>query len=270
MKDFKLGIQLYTVRDFMEKDFFGTLEKVKKMGYEGVEFAGLYGYSPAQVKKMCEEVGLVPISAHIPFVEMLENPEILRDYKEIGCEFVVMPYLEEEYRPGEEKFATVISGVDMLAKKAKELGLKMCYHNHDFEFTKIGGKYAIDIIYDTISAELLQPQFDTCWVKVAGENPADYIRKYAGRQEILHLKDYVGEQTENMYELIGLDEGSIKEESDSFELRPVGSGCQNFPEILTAAKQAKIRWVIVEQDRPSLGLDAMQCAQKSCEYLNNL
>lgn len=63
---FPVAVQVYSVRDFAEKDFRGTLQKIKDMGYDGVEFAGLYGNSPADVKKMCEEIGLVPISAHVP------------------------------------------------------------------------------------------------------------------------------------------------------------------------------------------------------------
>ena len=73
MAKFKIGLQLYSVREDMQKDFEGTLKKVKEMGYDGVEFAGLYGKTAAEVKAICKEVGLVPISAHIPFVDMIKN-----------------------------------------------------------------------------------------------------------------------------------------------------------------------------------------------------
>lgn len=270
MNDFKVALQLFSVRQDLETDFEGTLKTVKSFGYDGVEFAGLYGKSAAEVKNMCEEIGLTPISAHITFVDMLKNPDILKIYKEIGCSYVVIPYLEEGYRPGEPKFADVIKGAKMLGNKANELGMKLCYHNHDFEFDKIGEEYAIDVIYKEVSADLLQPEFDTCWVKVSGENPEDYIRKYAGRQEILHLKDYVGSKTENMYSLIGIDENEKKDTGGKFEFRPVGYGCQNFPEILKAAKEVDIKWVVVEQDSPSMAKTPMECAQMSVNYLNSL
>ncbi len=264
---FPVALQLYSVRDEAAADFVGTLSKVKEMGYDGVEFAGLYGYSPLEVKKMCEEIGLVPVSAHIPFVDMMENLEILKDYREIGCEFAVIPYLTEEYRPGQPKFAEVIEGAKFLAKKAAEVGLKLCYHNHDFEFVKVDGEYAIDILYREVPE--LMPQFDCCWVKVGGEEPVDYIRKYAGRQEILHLKDYVGSKSENMYELIGIDEGGKKTDGP-FEFRPVGYGVQNFPEILVAAEKVGIKWVVVEQDRPSMEKTPLECARMSVEYLKSI
>ena len=267
---FPIALQLYSVRDDMAADFEGTLKKVKALGYDGVEFAGLYGHTAAEVKKMCQELGLNPISAHVPFVDMMANPNLLETYAEIGCEFVVIPYLTEEYRPGAEKFQEVIDGARMLGEKAKALGMQLAYHNHDFEFVKLDGEYALDILYKEVPADLLQPQIDTCWVNVGGENPAEYIRKYAGRIEILHLKDFAGQKSENMYALIGIDDDKKKEASGEFEFRPVGMGVQNFPAILDAAEQSGIRWVVVEQDNPSMGKTPLECAEASIQYLKTL
>lgn len=268
MINFPIALQLYSVRDDMSKDFEGTLKKVKELGYDGVEFAGLYGNSPEKVKELCDKVGLTPISAHVPFVDMINNPDIIKDYKKIGCDYVVIPYLTEEYRIGSPKFNEVIEGAKMLAVKAAEQGMKLCYHNHDFEFVKVDGEYAIDILYREVPE--LSPQFDTCWVNVGGENPAEYVRKYKGREEILHLKDFVGKRSENMYALIGIDENEKKDTAGEFELRPVGKGVQNFPEILKAAEEVGIKWVVVEQDNPSMGLTPIECAETSINYLKSL
>ena len=267
---FPIAIQLYSVRDDMAADFEGTLKKVKALGYDAVEFAGLYGKSAAEVKKLCEEIGLVPLSAHVPFIDMMNDLSLLDVYAEIGCKFVVIPYLTEEYRPGNEKFADVIEGAKVLGKKANELGMKLCYHNHDFEFVKVDGEYALDILYKEVSADLLQTELDTCWVNVGGENPAEYLRKYAGRAEILHLKDFVGCKSENMYALIGIDEDEKKETGGKFEFRPVGSGVQNFPAILAAAEESGVEWVVVEQDMPSMDKTPMECAEMSINYLKSL
>ena len=270
MYDFPIALQLYSVRDDMAADFEGTLKKVKALGYDGVEFAGLYGKSAAEIKKMCDEIGLVPISAHVPFVEMINDPDLLKTYSEIGCKYVVIPYLTEEYRPGADKFGEVIEGAKMLGKKANELGMKLCYHNHDFEFVKINGEYALDILYKEVPADLLSPQLDTCWVNVGGENPSDYIRKYAGRIEIVHLKDFTGGKSENMYALIGIDDDKKKEASGVFEFRPVGYGLQNFPAILDASKEVGAKWVVVEQDSPSMGKTPLECAEMSINYLKKI
>ena len=267
---FPIAVQLYSVRDDLANDFEGTLKKVKEMGYDGVEFAGLYGKSAEEVRAICDELGLIPISAHVPFVDMIANPDLIKTYAEIGCEFVVIPYLTEEYRPGQPKFSEVIEGARVLGEKANELGLKLAYHNHDFEFDKIDGKYALDILYSEVPASLLQTQLDTCWVNVGGENPAEYIRKYKGRCEIVHLKDFVGGKSENMYALIGIDEDEQKDAKGKFEFRPVGSGVQNFPEILKACEECGTRWVVVEQDQATMGLTPLESIEKGINYLKSL
>lgn len=268
MLKFPVALQLYSVRDDMKADFKGTLKRVKELGYDGVEFAGLHGYSPKEVKEMCEEIGLVPISAHVAYKEMIENPNIFKEYKEIGCEFVAIPSTPTGYRPGEEGFAEFMESVKGIVEQAAKDGIKLCYHNHDFEFAKVDGEYGMDIFYKEIPN--IMPQFDCCWIRVAGENPAQYIRKYAGREEILHLKDYVGSKAENMYALIGVDENEKKETKGEFEFRPVGSGVQNFPEILAAAEEIGIKWVVVEQDQPSMEKTPMECAEMSVKYLKSL
>ena len=189
--NFPIGLQLYSVREDLEKDFEGTLRKVKALGYDAVEFAGLFGHGAEEVRNLCKEIGLIPLSAHVPFVDMMNDPDgVLKVYADIGCKFVVIPYLTEEYRPGQPKFQEVIDGAKLLGKKAKELGMQLCYHNHDFEFVKLNGEYALDILYKEVPADILETEVDTCWVKVAGEDPGAYLRKYTGRAHIVHLKDF--------------------------------------------------------------------------------
>lgn len=266
-----IAVQVYSVRDDASADLYGTLKKIKEMGYDGVEFAGLYGNKPEDIKAWCEEIGLVPVSAHVPFVDMLKNPvPVLSDYAKIGCKYVALPYLMDEHRPGHPNFPYVIEFVRTIGKVAKSLGLTLLYHNHDFEFRKIGDndEYGLDVLYKEIPTDLLQTELDTCWVHVGGEDPAAYIRKYSGRSPIVHLKDYFGKKSEGMYELIGLDNVTHRR-PEGFELRPVGSGIQDFPAILEAAKDADTEWVVVEQDKPSMDLTPMECIEKSINYLKS-
>ena len=265
-----VAVQVYSVRDNAKENLRATLEQIKKIGYDGVEFAGLYGNSPEDIKAMCDEIGLVPISAHVPYLDMIKDPEgVLSQYATIGCRFVAVPYLTEEYRPGQDKFAEVIENVKMLGAVAKKLGMQLLYHNHDFEFLKLDGKYALDILYDEVPADLLQTELDVCWVNVGGEVPADYIRKYSGRAPVVHLKDFYGEKSEDMYELIGIDKAAPKRPGN-FEFRPVGSGVNDFPAILAAAEDAGAQWVVVEQDKATMGLTPMESITKSREYLRTL
>lgn len=264
-----VALQLYSIRSIAQVDFKAALKAAKDMGYDAVEFAGLYGNSAKDVKQMCEDLGITPISAHVPYRDMLANPDLLADYAALGCNFVAIPYLSEEDRPGTEGFAAVIENAKMLGRRAKELGMRLLYHNHDFEFVKIDGKYALDILYDEVPAEYLATELDTCWVRVGGEDPVKYVDKYAGRAPIVHLKDYVGGKTDSMYELIGIDKKANADEK-KFEFRPVGSGVQDFPSILAASKRAGAEWVVVEQDKPSEGMTDVECAAQSRAYLKSL
>ena len=147
MKD-KIALQVYSVRDDLQADFFGTLKKVKEMGYAGVEFAGLYGNDPVEIKKFCEEIGLVPLSAHVPFAAFQEDLEgTIECYKKLGVQYIAIPYLTEEYRPGQEGFNEVIRMAKLIGEAAGKAGMVLQYHNHDFEFDKIDGEYALDILY---------------------------------------------------------------------------------------------------------------------------
>jgi len=270
MKKFPVAIQVYSVRDYAEKDLKGTLQALRDMGYDGVEFAGLYGNDPEDVKKMTEEIGLTPISAHVPIDELLSDiPAVVAKYKTIGCKYIAIPWLGEDRRPGNARYAETLDAIVEIAKEAKKQGIVLLYHNHDFEFVRVdGGDYALDVMYDNIPADLLQTELDTCWVNVGGEDPAAYVLKYSDRAPIVHLKDFIGEKSDNMYELIGDDTAVAK--PSKFELRPVGSGKQNFPAIIDACEKAGTSWLVVEQDSPSEGNSSVECAKRSREYLKSI
>ncbi|MBR5541187.1 MAG: sugar phosphate isomerase/epimerase [Bacteroides sp.] len=268
-----IGLQLYSVRDDMAKDFKGTLQKVKEMGYDGVEFAGLFDNSPADVKAMCAEIGLNPISAHVPLADMLADiDKVIADYKAIGCEYIVVPYVTEERRPGGELFLQMVEEIRTIGQKCKEAGLTLLYHNHDFEFAKTeSGEFGLDYLYANVPADLLQTELDQCWVKYAGQDPVEYLKKYDGRSPVVHLKDYYasGEQKDDPYALIGLNEGE-KKENKAFEFRPLGYGVQDVPAIVKTAKEVGSKWLIVEQDQPSMGKTPMECVALSMETMKTI
>lgn len=265
-----IGLQLYSIRDDMAKDFKGTLQKVKDMGYDGVEFAGLYDNTPEQVKAMCDEIGLNPISAHVPLADMLADiDKVIADYKAVGCQYIVVPYVTEERRPNGELFMQMVEEIRTIGQKVKDAGMTLLYHNHDFEFTKLeNGQYGLDYLYANVPADLLQTELDECWVKYSGEDPVAYLKKYAGRSPLVHVKDFYaeGKQEGDPYALIGLNEGEQKK-AGTFEFRPLGEGLQDVPAIIAAAEEVGSKWLIVEQDDPSMGKTPMECVKMSIDYL---
>ncbi len=268
-----VAVQLYSVRDAMEADFYGTIRKMKELGYDGVEFAGLFGEEPEKIRDFCNEIDIIPISAHVPYYDMLADPEkVLADYAVIGCKYVAVPYLTEECRPGTDGFGATVEGIRKIAEAAKKLGIQLLYHNHDFEFVKLDGEYALDVLYSTIPADLLKTEIDTCWVNVAGVNPSEYIEKYSGRSPVVHLKDFKksGKSGGALYKLIGIDDKEEQADEDAFTFMPVGYGFQDIPAILASSVKAGAEWVVVEQDNPAKGDTPLNSVKLSREYLTSL
>lgn len=268
----KVAIQLYSVRNEAEKDFCSTVKALKQMGYDGVELAGLYGKEPKELGEILEQVGLCPVSAHVPFAEMRADiKKVLSDYKAVGVRHIAVPYLVESDRPESGDFDKTVEDISRFAAMAKEQGITLSYHNHDFEFvvTK-SGEYALDFMYRVIPQELLCAELDTCWIKVAGEDPVAYLKKYASRSPLLHLKDYAGKKSGKMYGLIGLKQDQDTGAAGDFEFRPLGQGVQEMGSIVKAAEDCGVEWIIYEQDEPTKGMTSMECADVSRKWLKNI
>lgn len=268
----KIGYQLYSARDDAQKDLPGTLKAIKDMGYDGIELAGLYGHTAAEFKDALDEAGLIAISAHVPLAEIEADMfKTIADYKLLGCEYIAVPYTDNDCRPGGKFFARTIKNICKFGRLCREAGIRLLYHNHDFEFIDFSGMLALDFLYAAIDEDTLQTEIDTCWVKYAGQDPAAYVLKYSGRAPIVHLKDYVGVKSgdKNPYALIGMEDDSAKAGEIEFEFRPVGYGCQNFVDVCEASVKAGAGWMIVEQDA-SVGREPLEAAKLSREYLRSI
>lgn len=275
MSKLPVGIQVYGLRDELEntpENFKNVMQQIKDMGYDGVELAGLYGLKPEYIRDTLNEIGLVPISAHVPLVDMMADAQkVADDYSIIGVKYVVVPYLPEEYRHNTPGYAAVIEAMKEIGKVMKDNGLKLLYHNHDFEFVELpDGTLGFDDIYTKIPSDLLMVEPDTCWIKVAGQDPAGYIKKYGSRCEIVHLKDFIKEgNPKNLYKLIGIETEEAAEDTGIFEFRPVGFGQMIWEPILNTAQEAGSKWVVVEQDE-HYDITCLEAARRSREYLKIL
>lgn len=263
-----ISLQLYSVRDALEQDFLGTLKAVKEMGYDGVELFGLNGKTVEEMKSLLAEAGLTTNSSHVGVDELMTDTEqTMANYKALGCEYVVIPWMTHGSR--NQKLEKNLTTIRYLAEEAKKAGMTLLYHNHDFEFKQTDGKPALDIIYDSIPAELLKTEIDTCWVKFAGVEPCAYLRKYIGRSPLVHLKDFYKDEADDSvpYDLIGAE--STAKKPSSFEFRPLGLGVQDVPALLEASKEIGADWVVVEQDQ-SVGRSSLEAVKISIDYLRSL
>ncbi len=265
-----IGYQLYSARAEAEKDLDGVLSALSQMGYDGVEFAGLYGLTAAEIKAKLQKHNLKAVSAHVPLAAIQADMDgVIATYKEIGCEYIAVPYLDDETRPGTPKFASVLRTIYCFGQKCKAAGITLLYHNHDFEFVTVSGEYGLDFIYDAIPADLLNVEPDVCWIKYAGLNPCEYIKKYTGRVPVVHLKDYVGQKSDRPpYALIGID--SPAQDGDiPFRFTPFGHGSQDAPAVAEAGIAAGAKWFIVEQDE-SVERTPLEAAQMSIDTLKKI
>jgi len=263
-----IALQIYSVRTDAENDTEGTFRALRSMGYDGAEFAGLYGRTAKEFAGVVARSGLEPVSAHVGIAELRADiHKVINDYREIGCKHIAVPWLAEEDRPGSSGWEKTVADIKRFGEILRDNDITLSYHNHDFEFkTDENGEYHLDILYKTVPAELLKVELDTCWARVGGADPAEYLLKYSGRCPLVHLKDYVGEKSDDMYALIGADENE-KKEHKAFEYRSVGDGVQDFKKICAAAEKAGAEWFIVEQDEPTPGKTRLECAKMSVDQL---
>ena len=255
---FPVAIQLYGMRRELAADFEGTLKKIAEMGYQGVEFAGLCDHSYEEVKEICARVGLVPVSGHVQVRFIEADPAIPAGYATLGTRYLAIP----GHQWGDDKdFETSMTRFRAACEAVRATGSRMHYHNHANEiYCKIGDKYQLDAIFDAIPADLLGCEFDVGWLTVAGEDPAEWIRRYAGRVPMLHMKDFYFAES---------GKAAGKNPADLADAT-LGRGRLDVPAVLEAAKTSGVEWLIVEFDEPEAGMTAFECAKESYDYLASL
>jgi sugar phosphate isomerase/epimerase len=214
MAKIPVALQLYTVRDQLSKDFVGTLRKVKKIGYDYVQLTGALPYDAPKTKEIQLQADL---NKWVDFC------------KTVGTDDLVWPYLGEQDRKTKQDWLRMAGVMDALGARCKEQDMRLSYHNHSFEFVKFDGTYALDLLYENTQPDHLYAEIDTYWVQHGGEDPAAYIRKYSGRQTILHIKDMLDDAARSFAE--------------------IGNGILDWKAIHKAAQQAGVQYYAVEQDR---------------------
>ncbi|NLC33546.1 MAG: sugar phosphate isomerase/epimerase, partial [Clostridiales bacterium] len=231
-------------------------------GYEGVEFAGFFGHSAQDVKEMLELHHLTAVSSHVSIESLRDDPfGVISYHQKLGCKFIAIPYLNQEERPGTQGFAELIASIYFIGNLCKKAGIQLLYHNHDFEFEPFSGGYGLDFLYSAVPADILQTEIDTCWVKYAGLDPAEYLLKYMDRATLVHIKDFVGYKGEKPPTHLIKQQKDPEADIAEFSYRPLGYGIQDLPSIIHSAIQVGAIWLIIEQDdspdRPPLEASAI-------------
>jgi len=243
-KSFNLALQLYTIRDAMEKDVVLALTQVAKAGYTKIELASyasgkFYGFAPAEFKKICADLGLNPFSSHTQVEAKgitLDNAnQMADDHAALGVQYCIQPWVVEEAR-NISSFQKMVEDLNKVGKIMKDKGIQFGYHNHNFEFATIDGKVPyFDILMAGFDKDLITMEIDLFWTIKAGHNPVDIFNKYPGRFQIFHLKDAYTKEAPFFI-------------PKSVDMAPVGAGITDFKAILAAKDVAGMKHMVVEQD----------------------
>ncbi len=262
----RVGLQLYTVRDLMKKDFEGTIAKVAQVGYKEVEFAGYFGESPADVRKILDTNKLASPSEHVPYDTVEKKwPETLEAAHTIGQTFVVCPWIEVSQRKEADGWKRAAELFNRAGEEAQKAGIQFAYHNHAFEFEPsqaLGGKLPYDFLLAETDPKLVKLEMDLCWITVGGHDPLEYFNRYPGRFPLVHVKDWSTKGPGgNDYG------GATGAASKPGHIVDPGQGEVDFKRVFAQSGKAGIQHYFVENDEPKSPLDDLKI---SYDYLAKL
>ncbi len=261
VKNKKVGVQLYTVRDLIAKDAKGTIKQVAGLGYSEVENFGyngkFFGMTAAEYKNFLSDVGLKAASGHymygnfgnrqVPGTIVYGWEKAVEDAKAIGQDYMVVAYLMPNERKSLDDYKKIAEDLNKAGETCKKAGIQLCYHNHDFEFEQVNGQLPMDILTQQTDANLVKIELDLYWATRAGQNPIQFFNQHKGRVALWHVKDMDKTEKKNFTE--------------------VGNGIIDFATIFQQAKLSGMKHFFVEQDVcPGNPLDSIK---QSISYIQS-
>ncbi|MGO8759227.1 MAG: sugar phosphate isomerase/epimerase family protein [Terracidiphilus sp.] len=234
--DRTLGVQLYTVRDLIEKDLPGTLAAIRRIGYRTVETIwSQYSIPARDLRRTILDAGLTAPSGHFGYDDLGSR----FDYaKELGLKCMVCSLIPRAIAISADGYKRVAAQYNEWGAQASKLGLRFAFHNHNLEFVEYSGVTGLDILIANTDSNLVEWEMDCYWVAQAGHDPAEMLRKYGSRVQSLHLKD----RKPNAPVSFDLGPGSA-------HFAEVGAGTLDWPLILRLAAENHISSLYVEQDQ---------------------
>jgi len=254
-----IGLQLYSLRDIIKNDIRGILSKVAAIGYKEVETFGYtakdgyWGLDAKTFAAALKQHGLTAPSGHYEMDHFIDGTsgDILKSYVEaanvIGSEYVTVPYLQPPLRKTEDQFKKIAEKLNEAANICKAGGIKLAYHNHDFEFTKFGNTTGYEILLNGTDKNLVDFELDLYWVNKVGIDPLTLFKANPGRFTMWHIKD--------------MDKNNHEVNAE------VGQGAVNFKSIFTGAQTAGVKHYFVEHEfnyKPN----ELGSIQTSFDYVN--
>lgn len=245
----RIGMQLYTVRRELEKEFEGTLAQVAALGYKEVEFAGYFGHKPEEVKTILKRLKLDAPAAHVQLSELRGDLRPLIDAAHtIGHKYLLVAWLPPEERRTLDNYRRLADLYNEAGARMQREGVQFAYHNHDFEFVPLEGKIPYDLLLERTDPSIVKLEMDLYWTVKGGAKPVEYFERHPGRFHLLHVKD--------------MDSTPRRFFAD------VGRGVIDFKPIFARSRAAGVRHYFVENDEPSGS--PFESLRVSFDYLRRL
>ena len=248
MRTDQISLQLYTVREHTAHDMPATLRRLADIGYTAVELAGFGGLSARDLHVVLDDLGLRASGAHVPLDAWDSDPaSVIADMHAIGSAHAVVPMAPPERRGDADSVSRLAEAFNRWGGLCRAEGITFSYHNHDFEFARLGETTMWDVLVRETDPALVHLELDLYWIKYGGADPEAVLRDVGDRVSLVHLKDMAPDET-----LSDL---------------PVGEGTMPWPDLLRAADELGVEWYIAEQDNPR---DAMEDVETSLRKLERL
>ena len=240
-----IGLQLYSLRKEMGEDFEGTIAKLAELGFKEMEFAGYFDKSAREVRSILDANGLTSPAAHIPLTDIANNlSQVIDTAATIGQKYIVLPFMVGADRDI-DNYPRIAELLNRSGESAKAAGLKMGYHNHDFEFDVLDGKRGYDILLAETDPDLVFFEMDLYWAAHAGVDATEFFKSNPGRFPMLHVKDRAADG----------------------KMADVGRGTIDFAEIFTLASVAGFEHYFIEHDNPSDGINSITYSYNSLNQI---
>ncbi len=210
-----VGLQLYSVRNLLPKDFDGTLQKVAAAGYKEVEAAGYFDKTAADFGNALQKAGLRCISTHHQLVQLRTQLDQLVEYGQaIGLEYIICSWAgvhRDPARTGDlnlDDWRYVADQFNTIGAKVQAAGMTFGYHNHTIEFAKENGIVFFDELLKRTDPKVVSFEMDCGWVVAGGHNPVEYLSKFPERFPLLHMKDMI-KQPDGKWRNVVMGKGTI-------------------------------------------------------------
>ena len=246
----KIGAQFFTIRDFCQtiKDFDESCKKIKEIGYNYVQLSAIGNFSADEIRPILDKYDLKTVCTHRSAENYLNNLEReVEFHKKLDCKIAGIGAMPE-FNVKPETIETFVTNFKPVVKRFAEEGIIFAYHNHAFEFEKINGKFAFEILCDSMAADNFRAILDVYWLSYAGVNPAKFIREHSKNIGCIHFKDLRVVDNKPCY-------------------AEIGNGNIDWDDVISACNECGVEYALVEQDGNHMDNDPFKSLKISYDFL---